>query len=90
MFLGAHELGSRVRAKIAWTPAVGETVTDSTVTFVHEDGTTLGPYTGVPDTGDVWYYDLTLPKSGKWWVRWKTSPLGGVTDDSVYVDGAAA
>ncbi len=85
--LGSFSLGSNVVARVRWTldPA-SPAVTSCAVTLVHRDGTTLGPAAGIPDgVADAYRATVTPSKAGRWYVRWATTPAGGSTNDSIYV-----
>jgi hypothetical protein len=86
-FLGAFSLGSNVVARVRWTLDPASTAVSScAVTLVHRDGTTLGPTAGIPDGAtDAYRATVTPSKVGRWYVRWATTPVGGSTNDSIYV-----
>ena len=80
-------MGSNVVVRVRWTLVADSTpVASSAVTLVHRDGTTLGPAAGVPDgVTDAYRATVTPSKVGRWYVRWATTPAGGSTNDSIYV-----
>ncbi len=86
-FLGSFTLGSNVVARVRWTldPA-SPAISSSAVTLVHRDGTTLATVAGTYDGAANSYRATVTPtKAGRWYVRWATAPVGGSTNDSIYV-----
>jgi hypothetical protein len=85
--LGSFSLGSNVVARVRWTlDPSSSALTSSAVTLVHKDGTTLGPAGGIGDgAADAYRATVTPSKAGRWYVRWVTTPTGGSTNDSIYV-----
>jgi len=86
-FLGAFSLGSNVIARVRWTlDASSPAIISSAVTLVHKDGTTLAAASGIPDgVANAYRATVTPSKVGRWYVRWATTPVGGSTNDSIYV-----
>jgi hypothetical protein len=85
-YLGSVPVDAAITIRVAWTPAAGSPpITDSTLTLIHEDrSTVLAPVVGTPDGPNAWKVSTALPRSGRWRVRWATAPTGGLSDDVLY------
>lgn len=85
-FLGAVPVDASITVRVVWTPAPGSpSITGSTLTFVHEDGATVvGGLAGEADGASTFKVSTSLPRSGRWRVRWITTPPGGASDDVIY------
>lgn len=85
-YLGAVPVDAAITVRVVWTPAAGSPpITDSALTFVHEDReTVLGPLVGEADGVNTWKVSTSLPRAGRWRVRWTTTPAGGASDDVIY------
>lgn len=85
-FLGAVPVDASITVRVVWAPAAGSPpISDSFLTFVHEDReTVIGPLDGEADGANAWKVSTSLPRSGRWRVRWATFPAGGSSDDVIY------
>ena len=85
-FLGAFPVNASLTSRVVWNPAVGSPeITGSALTLVHaSDGEILGPFVGVADGANAFKVSLTLPRGGRWRMRWATTPPGGVSEDTLY------
>lgn len=84
-FLGAFVAGQAIRITVTWTPDAGSTVTGSTMTCTHPDGTQVVVAGVAAGPTDAWRADVTLSKRGRWKVRWETAPVGGAREDVLYI-----
>jgi hypothetical protein len=84
-FLGAVEFGAEVRIAAIFVTPPGDFVTAASVRLVHEDGTVIGPLAATFEDPE-WVVELIPSKGGRWRVYWMTEPIGGATDDWIYVD----
>ena len=85
-YLGSVPVDAAITVRVVWTPAVGSPpISDSALTFIHEDReTVIGPLDGEPDGANTWKVSTSLPRGGRWRVRWATFPVGGLSDDVIY------
>lgn len=85
--MGTVPAGDSFTVRVTWTVAVGSpAVTGSDLLLTHEDGATvIGPLAGVAD-GPDFKVSTSVPRSGRWRVRWVTTPPGGSTNHVLYAD----
>lgn len=85
-FLATVPVGADFTVRVTWVPAASSPdPSGSTLTFVHEtEGDVLGPLAATADGTNVWKVSTSLPKGGRWRVRWATTPPGGSTNDVLY------
>lgn len=86
-FLAIIPKNTSFTTHVTWTPApASPDPSGATLTLVHEtEGDVVGPLAGVADGPNAWKVSTSLPKGGRWRVRWATTPPGGSTDDVLYV-----
>ena len=86
-YLGAKEFGAELTVEVIFVPDVNSVnVTAASLTMVHTDGTTIGPFAGTTFGTNSFRVKCTPPKGGNWRVQWSSTPPGAVTDDRVYID----
>lgn len=84
-YLGSYPIGNDLILRVVWTPFPGDTVSGSTATIIHEDGTTIEA-TGTLAAPNTFTARVSPGKAGNWEVHWVTDPVGGSTEDRFYVE----
>lgn len=86
MYLGDVPVGDSFTVRVTWTVAVDSpAVSGSSLTLTHEDGgTVIGPLAGSLEATDIFKVSTSVPRGGRWRVRWETTPPGGSTSHVLY------
>jgi hypothetical protein len=87
-YLGTFQVAQPITFRVTWTVAEETPApTASSLLLEHErSDRTVGPIVGQADGTNAWKAVATLPAVGRWRVHWITTPAGGRTDDSIYVE----